>query len=366
MHKFVRNLLTEWRKLKLPFENETILVAVSGGADSVALMLALHDLRESKKLRLNFIVAHFNHKLRGAESDADETFVKNLAKQLEIKFVSQNRKPEAKNRKPETNLEQSARRARYDFLERNAKKLNAKIVLTAHTANDQAETVLLNLVRGSGIDGLGAMRKIRPLEKLTKRKLTPETENEEANEEKFSFSDSLNRSDYTAVLLVRPLLSWAKREDTESFALEKKIDFRHDSMNDDENFSRVRLRKKIIPLFQEMNPKIVETLAQTAFLLQKDAQELSNNTSSAKENPAIKDLQLLSKSTLYGVLREWLKSLRGDLRGVEMNRIEAIEQLIFSRKSGRRVELPNSEAVIKKDGKLFFEKTKVEKSRCAN
>lgn len=332
MHKFVRNLLTEWRKLKLPFDDETILIAVSGGADSAALLLALYDLREAKKLKLNFIVAHYNHKLRGKDSDTDEKFVKELAKKLKIKFISSSRKPNAKSQKSKDNLEQSARQSRYEFLEQSAEKFHAFAVLTAHTANDQAETLLLNLLRGSGIAGLSAMK--------TARKISENSE----------------------VLLVRPLLAWAKREQTESFAREKKIEFRRDSMNEDENFSRVRLRKKIIPSLKEFNPKIVETLVQTAFLLQKDAEQLSVTGYQLSANPSVKNLHRLSKSTLYGFLREWLKMMRGDLRGIEMNRIEAVEQLIFSNKSGRKVELPNGEAIIKKRGNLIFEKTKVEKS----
>ncbi|MBC7900696.1 MAG: tRNA(Ile)-lysidine synthetase, partial [Saprospiraceae bacterium] len=87
MHKFVRNLITEWRRLELPFSGQTFIVAVSGGADSVSLLLALHDLKGRKKLDLRFIAAHFNHNLRAAESDADEAFVKQLTVKLGLELA---------------------------------------------------------------------------------------------------------------------------------------------------------------------------------------------------------------------------------------------------------------------------------------
>lgn len=348
MHKFVRNLLTEWRRLNLPFANETVLIAVSGGADSVALTLALNDLQQAKKLNLNFVAAHFNHGLRGAESGADEKFVKDLSEKIEFKFITKirNRKSEIRNQKG--NLEQNAREARYDFLRQTAEEENAFAVLTAHTVNDQAETLLLNLIRGSGIEGLGGMRKIRELEKIAK------------------FSQSEIRNPKSKIVLVRPLLGWAKREDTENFAHEKEIDFRQDSMNADEKFSRVKIRKKLIPMMRELNPKIVETLARTAFLLQKDASQSSVIDNQLTENLSIKELQNLSQSELYEDLRRWLKMMRGNLRRITSAHIQAIERLISSRKSGRKAELPGGDLVIKKGGEIFFEKSKVEKRRSGN
>jgi tRNA(Ile)-lysidine synthase len=145
MHKFVRNLITEWRKLDLPFADSAIVVAVSGGADSMSLLLAIEDLVRRKKLDLRITVAHFNHKLRGKESDADQEFVSRLAKDLAFEFVTESGRIAKKG-----NLEQNARNARYEFLTKVAKRSGASIILTAHTVNDQAETFLMNLIRGSG------------------------------------------------------------------------------------------------------------------------------------------------------------------------------------------------------------------------
>ncbi len=337
MNKFVRNLLTEWRKLKLAFEGETFVVAVSGGGDSTALLAALHELNAAKKIKSKFVVAHFNHRLRAAESDADADFVAVLTKNYAFDFVLRN----AENlSETNDNLEQAARRERYEFLQQTAEKYDAAAVLTAHTLNDQAETFLLNLLRGSGAIGLGAMKPVRKI------------------------------NDGSEILLVRPLLNWAKRADTGKFAHSMKIKFRFDAMNEDEKFARVRIRKKLIPYLSEFNPKIIETLAQTAALLQKDAAEIEEaiETSSFKLDGEISvgELKKISDARRGLVIRKWLAEARGDLRGIDFKHLTAVENLIFSRKSGRKVELPDGGSVIKRDGKLFFEKTAVEKSCFGN
>ncbi len=336
MHKFVRSLITEWRKLGLLFSDGTVIVAVSGGADSMALLLSIHDLVERKKLGLRVIVAHFNHKLRGRESDADERFVRERSAALNFEFVSDSGAPARKQ-----NLEENARKARYKFLMEKAHSTGAFAVLTAHTQNDQAETFLLNLIRGSGPDGLGSMKPVREM------------------------SDR--------VLLVRPLLSWAKREDTELFCREQGVDYRTDRMNDDQTFTRVRIRKTLLPMLAEFNPKIVETLARTAELLrqQSDDERPANGSSpdvktesraSVAGDPLeLRDLRSLTKGALYSTIRSWLRSTRGNVRSLELKHIASIERLVFSPGSGKFVELPGGGRVVKHRGRLTFSNIKVEK-----
>ena len=335
MHKFTRNLLTEWRKLGLPFSDETIIIAVSGGADSVSLALALNDLKDRKKINLNFIIAHFNHDLRGIESEKDAQFVKDLAEKLNFNLEIQNPKSPIQNRNG--NLEQNARNARYEFLFEVAEKHNAYAILTAHTQNDQAETFLLNLIRGSGLDGLAGICPAR------RQKVKGKRQNRE-------------------VLLIRPLISSVRREDSEQFCADNNISFRHDAMNDDLKFNRVRVRKEIIPLLKKINPKIIETLSQTANLLREDAEELQKTAQITSAKLSQNELKSLSKSQRLRALRGWLAYHRGNLRQLDLKHLEAIERLILSRKSGREIELPNGEKVVKKDGFIIFEKTRVEKS----
>lgn len=331
MHEFSRKFITQWRKLQLPFRDQTVIAAVSGGADSIALLLALDDLRKRKKLNLRFIIAHFNHNLRGSDSERDAHFVQNLTEARDFELALR-----IGNISIRGNLEQNARDERYQFLRETAENLHASIILTAHTINDQAETILLNLIRGSGLDGLSGIKQ--------KRKIGKESE----------------------VILARPLLNWAKRSDTENFCLENKIEFRCDAMNEDLSFWRVRVRKILLPKLKEFNPKIIETLAKTACLLREDldviqkvaaqnSRSCANKSVKQKEKYLlVKDLTDLLPSIRRMILRQWLKNERGDLRQLTAKHFESIEYLIVSRKSGKIIQLPGGEFVVKEKGKLIF------------
>ncbi|MGB7209434.1 MAG: tRNA lysidine(34) synthetase TilS [Pyrinomonadaceae bacterium] len=356
MHKFVRDLITEWRKLGLPFSDETMIVAVSGGADSLSLLLALDDLRARKKLKLRLVAAHFNHKLRGHESDADEEFVKHLASEKGFELAIGHSLIAAKG-----NVEQNARDARYDFLTRTANNLNAYGVVTAHTMNDQAETFLLNLIRGSGMDGLSGMRPIREL-------LNTETPAEIPASQRPHVSESPFLPFSSTPQLIRPLLTWARRADTENFCRECGVEYRYDTMNEDMSFKRVRIRKILLPVLADLNPKIIETLARTADLMSQaeppalaGGPELGDTSNEFSPYLLIKDLKILDKPKLYRTLRVWLRTHRGDLRSISLKHIESIERLILSPKSGRLVELPGRGTVRRHDGRLRFENIKVDK-----
>lgn len=378
MHKFVRELITEWRKLSLPFADETVIVAVSGGADSLSLLLAIDELRKREKLKLRFVAAHFNHKLRGHESDADEEFVKHLAVEKGFELALGHGPISNKG-----NLEQNARDARYDFLSRTADNLKAYGVLTAHTMNDQAETFLLNLIRGSGIDGLGGMRTVRELR--SERVEEWKSQGNDPVSPRPGVSDSpLLPFSSTPLLLVRPLLRWARREDTENFCRECGVEFRYDTMNEDMSFKRVRIRKILIPVLTDLNPKIIETLARTADLMQQsEPRAVATGFLERDNNPAppasvggaesvnaplaitrelsLKDLKSLGKPHFYQTLRSWLRANRGNLRSIGLKHIESIERLILSPKSGRMIELPGGATVRRQRGRLIFAKIKVDK-----
>jgi tRNA(Ile)-lysidine synthase len=324
VHKFVRNLITEWRRLELPIGGERVIVAVSGGADSTALLFALADLRDRKKLTHELVIAHFNHQLRGVESGADERFVSKVATDMSFEYVSG-----SGDLKGKSDLEQRARDERYSFLARVAKEKKASFVLTGHTIDDQAETFLLNLIRGSGVDGLCAMPVKRPL------------------------SDE--------IVLVRPLLSWARRQDTEDYCRESGVKFRRDRMNVDLNFTRVKIRRQVLPKLAELNPKIIETLARTAEVLALSSDKTNDKTPYGS-SPTLKltDLKKMSDNDRYTYIRSWLRDQRRNLRGIELKHIEAIARLVKSPKSGRIVELPGGGRVVKGGGGLAFRHIKLE------
>ncbi|CAN5187517.1 hypothetical protein BH20ACI2_BH20ACI2_19590 [soil metagenome] len=345
MHQFVRNLVTEWRRLELPFAGSTIVAAISGGADSVSLLLALNELSKRKKIGHRIVAAHFNHRLRDAASDADEEFVRGLTTDLRIEFAVGKARIEAAG-----NLEQNARSARYDFLLTTAQSVNAFAVITGHTMNDQAETVLMNLLRGSGADGLAGMRPIRVLKSETGTDLSPPADDQ---------TPQLPLAPPN-ITLVRPLLNWARRQQTEAFCHDLGIEYRYDTMNEDTAFRRVRIRKILLPLLEDFNPRIIETLGNTAKLMQNltDGPAPQNQKVPADEL-TLEALRSGSKGEMYQMIRSWLNQKRGTKRQLQLKHMESIERLVFSTKSGRAAELPGGK-VIKRNGSLVYEENKVE------
>jgi tRNA(Ile)-lysidine synthase len=339
INRFSQLLLREWTKLDLPVTDAIVVAAVSGGADSVALLMALDELNKSKRLNLRILVAHLNHRLRGKASEIDAKWVGALAKKLGHKATVGAIDVKRLAAKTGDNLEQAARRARYEFLAVAASKVKARLVLTGHTMDDQAETVLMNLLRGSGAQGLGGVEMVRPI---------------------------TSKSD---VLLARPLLSWARRRETESYCQEKGVEFRSDEMNLDEGFSRVRVRRQLLPLMETFNPNLVEGLARTAELLREDSAALDRGAATLLDlsvaqdtnlgaNAGIKlkvDLLAAAPSALRRrALRLWIRRCRGDLRRLERVHIIALENLLLGVKGGRVIELPGGSRVSRKRGVLEY------------
>jgi tRNA(Ile)-lysidine synthase len=201
------------------------VAAVSGGADSVALLRILTTWASP------LVVAHFNHRLRGVESDADEQFVRELSGTLGLRCEVAGADIADEARAAGENLEDVARRRRYDFLARVARDCGAEWVATGHTRDDQAETVLHRLLRGAGIQGLRGIAR--------ERELAP------------------------GVHLVRPLLD-VSRAEVIAYLEELKQSWREDSSNRDLAFTRNRIRHELLPLLRTFNPSANEVLARLA------------------------------------------------------------------------------------------------------
>jgi tRNA(Ile)-lysidine synthase len=367
VHSFPRNLITEWRRLKLPTSG-TVVIGVSGGADSVSLMLAMHELRELKKLDLRLVAAHYNHHLRNGESDTDEEFVRHITSERKIEFtVGQ---ADAGNEINGSDIEQKARVARYGFLSKAAEGVNAFAVLTGHTINDQAETFLINLLRGSGPAGLCGMKAVRPLddERLKRREglgavddLRSECEIDGGSEpranESIDGDSPLLPFSSSPLLLARPLLTWAKRIHTEGYCHDRGVEYRYDTMNEDTAFKRVRIRKILLPLLEDFNPNIVETLARTASLMQR----VPNPNPPSDENTLeIAALRAMSPEAMMNKIRSWLEHKRGSTRSLGLKHIEAVGRLVRSEKSGRVAELPGKAAVVRSNGRLAYRENNVD------
>jgi len=230
-----------------------ILIAVSGGADSVALLRFFCAWREAFRLKL--FVAHANHQLRGEESDGDEAFVRNLCESLNVPCVCER----LEISRTADGLEADARRARYDFLTRTAETLGCRFLALAHHRDDQAETIFYRILRGTGVAGLAGMARLRPL-----------TE---------------------AVTLVRPLLTFTRAEILDYLAALKQ-DFRTDSSNFCVDLARNRLRQELLPqLRQKFNPTLdaalvrLGTLAgETQNFIEAQAKELARRCVTRTQN----------------------------------------------------------------------------------
>jgi tRNA(Ile)-lysidine synthase len=213
------------------WQDVTVLVAVSGGADSVALLRGLQAIRSPEKSPL--VVAHFNHELRH-EADDDERFVRELAVQLGLECLVGRANRPALTPRPTSGVEESARRARYDFLRAAAAEVGARYVVTAHTADDQAETVLHRILRGTGVAGLRGMRQTRALAE--------------------------------GISLVRPLLH-VRRAELTAYLAGLGQAFRQDATNAERRFTRNRLRHELLPqLAEQYNAHVVDALLRLARL----------------------------------------------------------------------------------------------------
>ena len=333
MHRFLNNFINEWRSLSIS-DAVTLVVAVSGGADSCAMVLALADLKQKAKIGNELIAAHFDHRLRGQDSTADSEFVVELATNLGIDHVS----GESPGISSKDNLEQEARKQRYGFLREVAGRYKEAKVLTAHTMNDQAETLLFHLVRGGGVDGLSAMSRRR-------------------------FLDQDGQLE-----VVRPLLEWADRSMTEAYCRARNVDFRNDVMNEDLRFSRVRIRKRLLPELKKENPKIITGLARTAKILEQSRiitdQLIEKDADFAallsKDEFPVSELKELNAELRTVIVRKWLEKRLGNLRRIGFSHIESVVNLGMSDKSGRIAELPGKFSVIKRDGSLLIERNKVD------
>ena len=312
------------QKYQMLHEGDSVLAAVSGGADSLALLYCLLELRESFFLTLN--VCHINHNLRGKESRKDADFVENLCQKLNLPLLSYSAdvQSEAKGR----SLEEAAREIRYSFLYEAARKCGANKIALGHNQNDNAETLLLRLCRGTGLSGLCGIPPVREGE---------------------------------GALLIRPLIE-TERAAIEAYLELKAIPFRTDKSNFDTGFRRNRIRHDIIPALQQINPQITLHLAKSAELLREDEKLLSELCCKILEDCLSKKdgRFLLHIPTMLAQPRGMQKRLireallrYGSLRNISQAHILQIESLINSQ-SGKETHLPFDLRVRREYDYLIF------------
>jgi tRNA(Ile)-lysidine synthase len=305
-------------------ELTTLLVGVSGGPDSICLLHILCQIKD--KLGLELHIAHLNHMLRDAESDADAQHVSLLAQQLDIPITTEKRDVKAYQAKRRCSLEQAAREVRYAFFAQVAEAIGTETVAVGHTADDQVETILMHLIRGSGLGGLRGMQPLTLWHPTSSSQLK----------------------------VIRPLLE-VTRGETEAYCATVGIAPRYDSSNRSLSHLRNRIRYELIPLLQRYNPNIKAALLRTAHAAaaeqafwQHEVSNIWDNAVEAQPNGiAIKNKAF---SSLPPALKRHLlhSALEQLLKGSEEIKSIHIESMIkvMSQPAGKRLSLP--------DGLIFY------------
>jgi tRNA(Ile)-lysidine synthase len=242
-----------------------VVVAVSGGPDSVALLDLLGQVLADAPTRPQLHIAHLNHKLRGRESDEDAEFVRALAERLKLPVTIASADIRAESAASRRGIEDVARGARYSLFRKVAVEHGYGHIATGHTMNDQAETFLMRLVRGAGLRGLAAMRPVSAVPGVD-----TESGEEGAGEEQRAAGQTPERA---APLLLRPLLCLT-REEVEEYCRERALEFRVDPSNLETNYTRNKVRLEVLPVLRKLNPRIIESLARAAELAAADQDAL--------------------------------------------------------------------------------------------
>lgn len=304
-------------------EGCSLLVAVSGGVDSIVLLHVLRELCDGFNLYLE--VAHLDHGLRGESSAADANFVSRKAEELGLVATIERRPVSADGE----SVEEAARRVRFNFLREVAEGKELDYVALGHTRDDQAETILMNLIRGAGLKGLSGM--------------------------------SEKRGRY-----IRPLLK-VKSEEIEEYADENGLDYRVDETNKDKSYTRNRLRHDLIPKIQkEYNPNFEQRLIKTADLVRQARQVLEDRVESIwnriSTSPGGRcgvcidtgELKTCSPYIRKGLIRKGIFEAKGDLKDITATHVELIEKEALEMTKKVKLDLPGVTFVGNDDRSCFF------------
>jgi tRNA(Ile)-lysidine synthase len=312
---------------------EHVLVGVSGGADSTALLFCLKRL--APELGLSLSVAHLNHGIRGAESDEDEVFVRQISDQLGLQFFSEIIDVKQQAAAAGQNMEELARRIRYDFLRRTARRIGAQKIAVGHNLNDQAETALFRFIRGSGLKGLASI---------------------------YPVLDGW---------IIRPLLDCSGNSIRE-YLKNKTVAYREDSSNRDLRYARNRIRRELVPYLENhFNARLTHTIAHEALLARETWSFVESQAKEAFERIHIRvdggiSLQIKALIELHPalkkeVLRQALKVCLGSLRGIDATHIQNILDL-SDREGNRQVQIPRGGLVIRQSDRLVMLRSEPERN----
>lgn len=304
---------------------DKVLVAVSGGPDSVFLLHVLKGLEG--KLGIKLFVCHLDHSTRGKESSLDAKFVRRLAKKLNLRAVTAKIKEKQSSKK--LSKEEWLREKRYLFFKRSARTVRADAIATAHTMDDQAETVIMRVIKGSSIKGLVGVHPVR-------------------FENKIKF--------------IRPLIRFEKKE-LLRFLEKSKIPYCLDRTNKENAFFRNRIRNKLLPHLARYNPRIKRSLCNLAESLKEDfdfiAGEKKKRASLLKgEGPArsicLSSLLLQPKAIQKEMMRETLLLMGANVKKLTYRHWKDIEDFVTKKAKGKSLDLPDGVRVVKAENTINF------------
>ena len=322
-------------KFDLINRGDKVLVGISGGPDSVALLLALSQL--TRRFGFSLIAAHLNHGLRGKAADADEQFARKLAHELKVPFVTKKVDLKAGHKRRRGSLEELARDERYNYLISVASRRGCRKVALGHHADDNAETLLMNFIRGSGPKGLGGIPPVRPLK-----------------------GDD--------ILLVRPLIE-VTRDEILAYLKKEDQQFRIDETNADTAFRRNKIRHQLIPQIKnDYNPAITAVLNDTAevmrnvddFIEWEIRHKMDSVVNKTEDVVSLKQRSIKSLHPFIrkAIIRRILKDSFGI--GIELSRLEEVNRFIEASRAGT-IKLSNSVVVMKEYSDLIIRKQEPEK-----
>lgn len=307
-------------------KGDRILVALSGGADSVCLLSLLTELKD--KLSVEVAAAHLNHMIRGVEADSDEAFCAELCTKLNISFYATRKDIPKIAKESGISEELAGRNVRYEFFDELCQKHGYNKIATAHNKNDRAETLLMRMIRGTGIDGLGSIK-------------------------------------YKRGNIIRPILD-IERKDIEKYCADLSLEYCNDSTNLSSDYTRNRVRNEVLPLLTEkFNPSIVNTLCQLADNAAEDADFINGYAKRLYERIGspirhkrpimldIKSLKMIEKSIRNRIIIFASKDAAGEDYTLSRTHIEAINDILDS-DTGASVDLPEGVKAAVKYGWLEF------------
>ena len=315
-------VLNSIKRYSMLNKGSAVLLSVSGGPDSIALLHLLRELSETYELRL--VLAHLNHCLRGAEADEDAAFVTEQGKQLGLKVITEKTDVKKLAEEKRLSIEEAGRKARYRFLEQAALQEKIKIVATGHTKDDLAETIIMRLLRGCGTIGLLGIPPVRKQNELT---------------------------------IIRPLID-LKRQDIMNYLDGRKIPYRIDTSNFDAKFLRNRIRNDLLPFLEkDFNPKMREVLINLSKILDSETAFLEQSLLPIYQQIVekrqlhytldISEFKGVHEALQRSILRRFIMDTKGNLLGITYNHIEDLMDLIFTKPSGRQIHLPDDITAVK-------------------